>query len=168
MVALQVRTPPVRVRTGSSVGAGDHVALVLQSDTVPRRHLAADDLVLIVAPPTAHDPARVYRHALPVEGFMAKYLADNGGFTFTEFLLSTLGTAPAGWGAAVAEGMRWGAQATVGGYAVELALPLEARDRVRLSVTVAGTEAGRRTVHGLARRLYPLNPATFSEIVVRR
>ena len=167
MLALQVPLRAVRVHQGSRVGTGDHVALVLQSDTLPRRHLSPDDLLLFVAPPTERHPPTIHLYALPVDGFMAKYLADNGGFTFSEFLLSTLATPPTGWGAGVAQGVHWGARPTLRGYDVELAVPLEGRDRVRLSLSVAGTRNGRRVVSALARRIYPANPATFSEIVVR-
>jgi hypothetical protein len=167
VLALHVRASPSRVRRGPRVGTGDHVALVLQSDTVLRRHVSAEDLLLLVAPPSDREPPSAHLHSLPVEGFMAKYLADNGGFTFSEFLLSTMATPPTGWGAVVARGVRWEARPAEDGYALEVAVPLEGSDRVRLSLTVAGTAGGRRTLHALARRVYPLNPATFSEIVVR-
>jgi hypothetical protein len=168
VLALQARVSPSRVRRGPRVGTGDHVALVLQSDTDVRRHVSAADLLLLVAPPTDGQPASAYLHSLPVEGFMAKYLADNGGFTFSEFLLSTMATPPTGWGAVIARGIRWEAHPTEDGYALKVAVPLEGSDRVRLSLTVAGTAGGRRTLHALARRVYPLNPATFGEVVVRR
>jgi hyaluronoglucosaminidase len=168
MLALQVPLRAVRVHDGARVGTGDHVALVLQSDSLPRRHLTPEDLLLFVAPPTERRQPTVQLYSLPVDGFMAKYLADNGGFTFSEFLLSTLATAPMGWGAGVAQGVRWGARPTLSGYDVELALPLHGRERLRLSLSVVGTRSGRRVVSALARRIYPANPATFSEIVVRR
>jgi hypothetical protein len=168
VLALQVPLRAVQVREGARVGTGDHVALVLQNDSLPRRHLTPEDLLLFVAPPTERRQPSLHLYSLPVDGFMAKYLADNGGFTFSEFLLSTLATPPTGWGAAVAHGVRWGARPTLSGYDVELALPLQGRERLRLSLSVVGTRSGRRVVSALARRIYPANPATFSEIVVQR
>jgi hypothetical protein len=168
MLALQVPLRAMQVHEGARVGTGDHVALVLQNDSVQRRRLTPDDLLLFVAPPTERRRPTVHLYSLPVDGFMAKYLADNGGFTFSEFLLSTLATPPTGWGAGVAQGVRWGARPTLSGYDVELALPLQGRDRLRLSLSVVATRSGRRVVSALARRIYPANPATFSEIVVQR
>jgi hyaluronoglucosaminidase len=168
MLALQVPLQAVQVHEGARVGTGDHIALVLQSDTLQRRYLTPDDLLLFVAPPTERRQPTVHLYSLPVDGFMAKYLADNGGFTFSEFLLSTLATPPTGWGAGVAQGVRWGARPTLRGYDVEIALPLQGRERLRLSLSVVGTRSGRRVVAALARRIYPANPATFSEIVVPR
>jgi hypothetical protein len=167
MIALQIPSRAVQVHEAARVGTGDHVALVLQSDSLPRRHLTPDDLLLFVAPPTERRQPTVHLYSLPVDGFMAKYLADNGGLTFSEFLLSTLATPPTGWGAGVARGVRWGARPTLSGYDVELALPLQGRERLRMSLSVVGTRSGRRVVSALARRIYPANPATYSEIGVR-
>ena len=65
--------------------------------------------------------------------------------------------------APMAAGVTYAARRTSDGYTAELSLPHLNRDRIHLSLTVTNTEGGKRVL-SLARRNYPVNPATFAEI----
>jgi len=164
-LALRVPSEPTDVRTGNRLGEGSHIGLVIQSNPADvRNYMTPEDLVVILAPPTESQPPSSLVRSMAFEGFMAKFLGDNRALTFSEFLLSTLAIEPSRAVAAMADGMEYGAQRTSRGYAAEIALPLAGFDRLRLSLTVAGRSAGRRTVHALGPLSYPANPATFAEL----
>ncbi len=167
-VALRVHDPHVRVEPDDRVGEGDHVALVVESEPpVHRRYLTPEDLVILLpAPEGPLQPTPLIR-SMRFEGFMAKFLADNQALTFSEFLVSTFGTAPSSAMAAVAEGLRYRTQLTPNGYDLEMAIPLGERDTLRMSLTVVDAQKPRPYIQSLARRNYPANPATFSTVVIR-
>lgn len=165
-LAVRVRDPPDRIRHGAAVGEGDHIALVLDVDPSDGG-LGPTDLIVLVGAP---DPGAAAEEvpsvvtALGFEGFMTKYLADNEALTFTEFHLTTFGSATTGRTREVAGGVRTATARTTGGYTAEIAFPAPVPSSVRLSLTVAVQREGRRRHFSLARRNYPANPETFARI----
>jgi hypothetical protein len=154
-LGVNVTTRVGRVEAGNHIANGDHIAIVVQGDTdATRQALTADDVVLLLSP----NDAMVRR--MPFHGFMAKYLADNARLTWSEFLLSTFAepVPRAGEIAAVGRGPT--------GWSAEIAIPLEGRQSVRVSLTVTTTARGERRTESLAARNFPANPATFAEIHV--
>ena len=162
-VATQYRN--IRVRGGRMLGEADHIAIVIDGDPTDGA-IGKDDLFVLLPPPNNIANAEPVVTALPFEGFMAKWLADNHALTFTEFHLSTFGSDPSPVVAPMADGLEYGTRRTRTGYSAELALPHLGRDRLRLSLTVTSTSGGRR-VASLSRRNYPANPTTFAEILLR-
>lgn len=164
-IALRVAARAVRPLPGDRIGEGDHVAVVIQADTSHRSYLTPDDRwVLIHAPSGIDHVPRARVIVLPVEGFMAKYLADNARLTLSEFMLSSFGRA-VDPGEAGIDGL---AQRTSDGWVVEIAVPRPTSGPLRLSLTVAAQRGGRRVVDGLAYRVYPANPATFVQLEFER
>ena len=159
-IATQYRN--IRVRGGLMLGEADHIAIVIDGDPMDGA-IGKDDLFVLLPPPNNIANAEPVVTALPFEGFMAKWLADNHALTFTEFHLSTFGSDPSPVVAPMADGLKYGTRRTRTGYSAELALPHLGRDRLRLSLTVTYTSGGRR-VASLSRRNYPANPTTFAEI----
>ncbi len=133
-------------------------------DTDPSDDLIGSDDLFVLLPPgdnaATTDPIVV---ALPFQGFMAKWLADNRALTFTEFHLSTFATGPSPAAMPFADGLQYASNRTRAGYVAELAIPHLGRDRLHMSLTVTTTGGGKR-VASLSRRNYPANPTTFAEI----
>ena len=133
-------------------------------DTDPSDDLIGSDDLFILLPPgdnaATTDPIVV---ALPFQGFMAKWLADNRALTFTEFHLSTFATEPSPAAAPLAAGLKYASNRTRTGYTAELALPHLGRNELHMSLTITSTTGGKR-VASLSRRNYPANPTTFAEI----
>jgi hypothetical protein len=154
-IAVTVGAAARRVATGDRIATGDHVAMYIQATPDPnRRHLTPEDILLLASPNEV-----MLRH-MPFHGFMAKYMGDNEGLTWSEFMLSTFGI-PAGDAGWLAETHRHRA-----GWSVEVAVPLGGREVVRLSLTATSvTDSGRRT-RSLAARNYPGNPSTWADIRV--
>ncbi len=168
-VALRVPAADIRVEPGQRIGAGHHVALVLQHDLDPGRNfLTPEDLVVLLPPPSPTGPPAPLTVSMDLRGFMAKFLADNRALRFSEFLLSTFGTPPAPPVAEIAGGFIYRVHRTAEGYQGEMALPRQGRDRARLSLMVVGERDGARTVHSLSRWNYPANPTTFVEVRAER
>jgi hypothetical protein len=173
-IALRVEDSDLEPRSGTRIGAGDHVQLIIDVDPDDRRHgLTPRDLVVLIPAPT-EEAGEPFVGSMRFEGFMSKWLADNERLTFSEFLLSTFGEKPTGEAGQIAQGLtvggRWsvvGGQGSVVGYTLELALPLPDSERLRISLSVVDVGQGERRVWSLAKRNYPANPATFSEVVVR-
>ncbi len=160
-VAFDIKADRITVREGSRLGEGDHIAFVIDADPSGKQ-IGPDDLYILLPPP-GNAAAKPITIALQFEGFMAKWLADNRALTFTEFHLSTFGSPPSTQMAPMAAGITYAARRTSDGYTAELALPHLNRDKIRLSLTVTSTAGGKRVL-SLARRNYPVNPATFAEI----
>jgi hypothetical protein len=159
-VAVETPNPNIRIREGITLGEGDHIAVVVDGDPLDGP-IGGDDLFLLFPPPNgAGEPVIT---ALPFQGHMAKWLADNRALTFTEFHLSTFATDPSPVVASIAAGVRYATGRTRTGYTAEIALPHQGRDVLRLSLTVTSTGGGKR-VASLSRRNYPANPVTFAEI----
>ncbi len=166
-IAFDITTDRIRVRDGSRLGEGDHIALVIDADPTGAR-IGSDDLYILLPPPGGgggggRETDRPIVTSLRFEGFMAKWLADNRALTFTEFHLSSFGNAPSGTMASMAAGITYGTRRSDTGYTAEVALPHMGRERIHLSLTVTSTTGGKR-VQSLARRNYPVNPVTFAEI----
>jgi hypothetical protein len=155
-VAVTITGTARRVETGNRIATGDHVAMYVQADSDPdRRYLTPADILLVASPDEV-----LLRH-MPFRGFMAKYMGDNEGLTWSEFMLSTFGlpVGEAGW---LGETRRHRS-----GWAMEVAVPLGGREVVRLSLTATSvTPSGRRT-RSLAARNYPGNPSTYADIRLR-
>ncbi len=170
-IGLDVPYSANAVREGSHMGEGDHIAMVLDSDPSDDE-ISPRDLFVFLVPPTGRAEGGVESEPPPLirsmefTGFMSKFLADNRAFTFNEFYLSTFTRPPHQSVAAVADGIVYRARRAEGGYHAEIALPHGQRDRLRISLTVAVVDGGRR-VFSLSRRNYPASPATFSEVVLR-
>ena len=160
-IAFDIRTDRITVREGSRLGEGDHIALVIDADPTGAR-IGPDDLYILLPPPGGETDRPIVT-SLRFEGFMAKWLADNRALTFTEFHLSSFGSAPSATMAPMAAGITYGTRRSDTGYTAEVALPHMGRERIHLSLTVTSTTGGKR-VQSLARRNYPVNPVTFAEI----
>ncbi|MGD2136170.1 MAG: beta-N-acetylglucosaminidase domain-containing protein [Gemmatimonadales bacterium] len=165
---VAIRVPAVKIQPAADdrIGEGDHVALILQADTDRhRQYVTGDDRWILIPAPGEHDDVgRPRVVSLPVEGFIAKYLADNARLTLSEFFLASIGqsVSPA------ESGVRGATWRTPTGWAVELQVPRPAPGSLRLSLTVAARPAERRVVYGLATRHYPGNPATYVELEFER
>jgi hypothetical protein len=164
-MALDVRTDHVRVLDGNRLGEGDHIALVVDGDPTDET-MGSDDLVVLLPPPNDVRGVEPVITSLPFRGFMAKWSADNRAFTFSEFHLSTFGTAPSPLMAPMAAGVRYAARPSPTGYTAEVALPHLGRRELRVSLTVTTTAGGRRVV-SLSQLNYAANPATYAELVLR-
>ena len=160
-IAFDINTDRIRVRDGSGLGEGDHIALVIDADPTGAR-IGPDDLYILLPPPGG-ETDRPIATSLRFEGYMAKWLADNRALTFTEFHLSSFGDAPSATMEPMAAGITYGTRRSDTGYTAEIALPHMGRERIHLSLTVTSTTGGKRVL-SLARRNYPVNPVTFAEI----
>ena len=157
----------VRVRDGTPgaaphdrIGEGDHVQLILQADSGAAHGLSARDLVVLVGAPGRSGASEAFVGSLAFKGFVSKWRADDPDQTFSEFFLTSF----RGPHADAARVQQAGARLT-GGYAVEIALPRNGRDTLRLSLSVRDTGAHGGT-WALALRNYPGNPATFARVVL--
>lgn len=163
-VALRVSGARFRPGSGDRIGTGDHVAVIVERPADQgRKALWPQDLWIVQpAPGDSATDARTF--TLNIKGFIAKYLADNERLTISEFLLSSLGVDVD----AEAAGVQSATQRTRDGYTAELALPRPRSGGLRISLTVAGTASGRRTVHCLSYRCYPGDPITYVELTERQ
>jgi hypothetical protein len=161
--AVHVPITPRTVRRGPRVGEGDHIAFVLQHDTVATRtHLTPDDVVVLVSPPTQDAGSVLIVRSLDMGAFTAKWQAPKLHMTFSEFFVTTFGTdSPAG------ARIRARGRRIEDGYAVEVAVPRPGRDVLRANLTVAVTIGDERRSYSLAQRDYMGNPATYAELVIR-
>ena len=164
-IAFDINTDRIRIRDGSRLGEGDHIALVIDADPTGAR-IGPDELYVLLPPPGG-ETDRPITTSLRFEGFMAKWLADNRALTFTEFHLSSFGDAPSTPMEPMAAGIKYGTSRSDTGYTAEVALPHMGRERIHLSLTVTSTTGGKQ-VQSLARRNYPANPVTFAEIEIGR
>jgi len=158
--ALRIPHVPRTVNAAPRIGEGDHVALVLQADpSAPRNYLTSDDVIVLLSPPTDQAETGVLIRSMAFHGFMSKWLADNSNLRFSEFHVSTFGSEPSTGQPINAVG-----QAFSDGYSMEIAVPREGNDLLRLSLTVATTVGAQRRIYSLAERNYPANPATYFEV----
>ncbi len=161
-LAVRVRDASPGYAAGDQLGEGDHVQVIVDTDSADAPSgLTPRDLVVLVGAPDGHGATEAFVGALGFEGFMSKWLADDRDLTFSAFILTTFaGSHPDG-----ARVRRAGARLP-GGYAVEIALPRDGRDGLRMSLSVrdAGSNGG---ISALALRNYPGNPATFARIGFR-
>lgn len=161
-LAVRVRDASPRGAARDSLGEGDHVQVIVDTDSTDApRGLTPRDLVVLVGAPDVGGLTEAFVGALGFQGFMSKWLASNRDLTISEFFLTTF-RGPHPDGARV----RRAAARIGGGYAVEIALPRNGRDELRLSLSVrdAGPGGG---IAALALRNYPANPATYARVVLR-
>ena len=158
-VAVRVPGRAGAAYTIDRIGGGDHVALVVARGAPRRTHLTPDDVIVLVAPPTRGAPTAVRSRSLNVSEFMAKFLADNQNLPFSEFLVSSLGTAPTA-------SVNAAAQRDGSGWTVEFSIPREGQDRLSLNLSVTSSASGSRRTYALAPLNYPGNPATFSNVMI--
>lgn len=160
-LALTVTGASSDIRAGAALPEGDHVAIIVHPDVVDSIFRPTDP-VLLIAPPEEGASSTVLKRTMKFEGFMAKWLRDNRRLLFTEFHLTTFGQALPDSTAYRLESRR-----TSDGYRVEAAIPHHGADHLRLSVTVAQRQAGRRRVYALQHRVYPINPITYARVELR-
>ena len=160
-VRVRDRTPGAAPRT--KIGDGDHVQLIVLADSGGvHRGLSPKDLVILVGAPARRDASEAFVGSLGFTGFVSKWRRDDRDMAFSEFFLTSF----AGSHADSAQ-VQWagGRLPGGGGYAVEIALPRNGRDTLRVSLSVRDT--GRHGgIWALALRNYPGNPATFANVAL--
>jgi hypothetical protein len=161
-LAIRVRDGSPGGEPGDRVGEGDHVQLIVHADSGgASRGLSPSDLVVLVGAPGTGGAGGAYVGSLAFTGFVSKWRADDLDRTFTEFDLTSFGGPHPD-----ATRVQRATAPLPGGYGVEIALPRNGRNGLRLSLSVKDT--GRRGgIWALALRNYPGNPATFARVVFR-
>ncbi len=159
-LAVRVRDRTPSAAPGDRIGEGDHVQLIVQADSGVARGLSQRDLVVLVGAPGGRGASEAFVGSLAFKGFVSKWRRDDRDQTFSEFFLTSFkGAQPD------SARVQWAGARLPGGYAVEIALPRNGRDTLRVSLSVRDT--GRQGgTWALALRNYPGNPATFARIVL--
>ncbi len=166
VIAVTVPGQPTAPRSSPRIGTGDHIAIIVQGDTLSvRQGLSEDDLLLLLPAPERDSTTLVEALSMPFRDFMSKYLADNRNMQFTEFHVSTFGQAPVGPMAQVTDGVRYAARTEDAHWQAEIAIPMNAS--LRLSLSVTRMESGSARTYSWSRRSYPANPATYVAVVRR-
>ena len=160
-LAVRVRDRSPGTAPKDRIGEGDHVQLIVLADSGGAdRGLSPRDLVVLVGAPGRSGASVAFVGSLGFKGFVSKWRGDDRDMAFSEFFLTSF----AGPHADAAQ-VQWAGARLAGGYGVEIGLPRNGRDTLRLSLSVRDT--GR---HGgtwaLALRNYPGNPATFARVLL--
>jgi len=160
--AIRVPYAPQTVLGGTRIGEGDHVALVVQHDAdASRTRITPDDAVVLVSPPSSGTASEMLVRSIDMGTFTSTWVAPRPNLTLAEFFVSSFGTEPADVASFRAAGTR-----VASGYAVEVAIPRDGRDTVRLSLTVTATVGGERQSFSLAERNYPADPAAYAVLLM--
>ncbi len=157
-IALRVKTN-VSILEGSHIGQGTHIGLVLSQDG-HANEISSQDLFVLIAPRGEDTPDPHFVGAMKLDGFMAKWLADNENLTFTDFHITTLGDTVSNLMAEVARGLEFASKRSTTGFTMEIHVPHRNQDP-RFSLTVSNRMGSRMRSSSVARRNYPLNPNTF-------
>ncbi len=157
-IALRVQTN-VSMLEGSHIGEGTHIGLVLSQDR-NTDEISSEDLFVLVAPRGEDTVDPHFVGAMKLDGFMAKWLADNENLTFTDFHITTLGDTVSNRMAEVARGLEFASKQSATGFTMEIHVP-HRNQHPRFSLTVSSRVGSRMRSSSVARRNYPLNPNTF-------
>ncbi|NUQ21464.1 MAG: hypothetical protein HOQ09_10935, partial [Gemmatimonadaceae bacterium] len=176
-LAIDVADSSAVAFSGDSATAADNVTIVIGADAsgkAPR--MTGKDLVLVVTPGTASQPAAVRAHAFPLTPFYQEVLVSREGYAFPTFFMQNFsGEVPATYGA-TATGVHAAGSSDAKRWRLEIAIPragipttrTASGTVMRMAVNVSDAKPGPRRTASLGPRNYPANPATYTEVILPR
>ncbi|HEX9107233.1 MAG TPA: beta-N-acetylglucosaminidase domain-containing protein [Longimicrobiales bacterium] len=174
-LALDVPDTAVAAFAGDSTTQGDHVEIVVGDPEGRETRLSPQDLVLLATPATATRPAAITAWSFTLTPFYSQVLAARGA-PISPFALTNFKTALPASFSAEAAGARVASQRDAGGWHMEIALPrgglpvahTPAGDVLHVSIAAVDAGRGAARVASLGLRNYPLNPTTYTEVLLPR
>ena len=174
-LAVDVPDAEVAAFSGDSTTQGDHVEIVVGDPAGRETRLGPQDLVLLATPATATRRAAISAWSFTLTPFYREVLAARTA-PISAFALTNFRTAlPPSFSAEVA-GARVASQRDAGGWHMEIALPRSglpmahtaAGDVLHVSIAAVDAARGGARVASLGLRNYPLNPTTYTEVLLPR